>query len=230
MNMVTIEDIIKLEISKEDVILCIEKTKKHEFINNLRYRHKNVQFDCKLRGYIGELAIAKWFANNDITLSSTNYLEDGENIDIDFLVKGKNIELKTSLIPDADKNLATTISKRDIKLIKRGNDSIEQLRGDIHMQIYFSHKTKERDNWLKTQDINLHNDFEYLYNKFQADQYLNTTFFVAWIDKPSLITKINSIPISQRYWSFRYSQRFFWNCKLNVSRKPIELISYINNL
>lgn len=229
--MVTIEDVIQLELSKEEIISCIDKTKQHEFIDNLRNRHKNVQFDCKLRGYIGELAIAKWFAKNSITLSTTNYLEDGDNIDIDFLVKGKNIELKTSLIPDIDGNLATAIAKRDIKLIKRGYETIEQLRGDIHMQIYFSHKTKERDNWLKSQEINLYNnDYEYLYNKFQADQYLDTTFFVAWIDKPSLVRQINSLPTNQRYWSFSNSQRVFWNCKLRISRKPIELISYINSL
>lgn len=229
--MVTISDAIKLKLTKEDILSCIEKTKQHTFIDNLRYRHKNVQFDCKLRGYIGELAIEKWFSSNGIILSITNYLKDGDNIDIDFLVKGKNIELKTSLISDADGDLATAISRRDIKLIKRGSDTIEQLRGDIHMQIYFSQKTRERDNWLKAQTIDLESqDNDYLYNQFNAEQYLNTTFFVAWIDKPSLVAHINSSPIHQRYWSFPNSQRFFWNCKLSISRKPIELISYINSL
>lgn len=229
--MLTINDVITINLSKDEILSCINKTKQHSFVDNLRYRHANVQFDCKLRGYIGEYAIEKWFIENGIDLETTNYIEDGGNIDIDFLIKGKNIELKTSLIPDADANLATVISRRDIKLIKRGSDNIEQLRGDIHMQIYYSQKTKSRDNWLKDQEIDLDdNNFENLYEAFNADIYLDSTNFVAWIDKPTLITTINALPQNQRYWSFPGSQRFFWNCKLHLSKKPADLISYINGL
>lgn len=102
--MLTINDVITINLSKDEILSCINKTKQHSFVDNLRYRHANVQFDCKLRGYIGEYAIEKWFIENGIDLETTNYIEDGGNIDIDFLIKGKNIELKTSLIPDADAN------------------------------------------------------------------------------------------------------------------------------
>jgi hypothetical protein len=229
--MVTKDDIILIELTKEEVFDCIDKVKQNNFIDNLRDRHPNVSFDCKLRGYVGETAISKWFNQQGIELNKTDYLEDGDNIDIDFLVKGKNIELKTSLIPDTDGDLDTVLVKRDIKLIKRWDDTIEQLRGDIHLQIYYKQKTKEKDNWLKEQYIDLSSDDkEYLYQSFSAEVYLNTSFFVAWIDKVMLIEKINSLPQSQRCWSFPGSKRFFWSCKLNQSRKPIELIEYLKNL
>lgn len=229
--MLTINDIIKLELTKEDVFSCINKTQQNNFIDNLRYRHINVQFDCKLRGYIGEIAINKWFTQYGIELEKTNYLNDGDNIDIDFLVKGKSVELKTSLTPDIDENLNNVILRRDIKLIKRGNETIEQLRGDIHMQIYYTQKRQKKDSWLKLQNININSDdHEYLFNAFLANRYMETTFFIAWIDKPSLIAHINSLPDNQKYWSFPNSQRLFWNCKLQISRKPLELISYINDL
>jgi len=228
--MLTINDAVQIKLTKEEILSCLEKTKQNIFKDNLRIRHPNVQFDCKLRGYIGELAIKKWFEQNGIKLSNTNYLEDGDNIDIDFLVKGKNIELKTSLIPDVDENLPNVIAKRDIKLIKRGTESIEQLRGDVHLQIYYIQKTKERDNWLKAQTIDFNGTDEYLFNVFQAQNYLDSTYFVAWIDKPTLVQKINSLPINQRYWSFPNSQRVFWSCRLSQSKKPIELIEYLNSL
>ena len=61
------------------------------------------------------------------------------------------------------------------------------------MQIYYSQKTKSRDNWLKDQEIDLDdNNFENLYEAFNADIYLDSTNFVAWIDKPTLITTINA--------------------------------------
>ena len=96
---------------------------------------------------------------------------------------------------------------------------------------HYSQKTKSRDNWLKDQEIDLDdNNFENLYEAFNADIYLDSTNFVAWIDKPTLITTINALPQNQRYWSFPGSQRFFWNCKLHSSKKPADLISYINGL
>jgi len=228
--MITINDALQIMLTKEEVISCLKKTRQRNFIDNLRIRHANVQFDCKLRGYVGELAIRKWFMQKGIALDATNYLEDGNNMDIDFLAKGKNIELKTSLIPDSDGDLSNVIAKRDIKLIKRGADNIEQLRGDIHLQIYYNQRTTKKDNWLKSQTIDLLGDDEYLYNSFQAKCYLNSIFFVAWIDKPSLVKKINSLPVNQRCWSFRNSQRLFWNCKLHQSKKPVEIINYLNSL
>lgn len=226
--MVTKEDIICIKLSKEEILRCIQRTIEIDFIDNLRVRHPNIQFDCKLRGYVGEYAIKKWFVENDINIESSNIIEDGDNIDIDFFIVGKNVELKTSLIPDIDGDIPTVLKNRDIKLIRRGYQTIEELKGDIHMQVYYKQKTKAKDNWLKQQQINLKNkDLDYLYNAFRADAYLNTTFFVAWIDKPSLVKYINSLPVGLRCWTFRGAQRQFWRCPLKDSKKPIDLISYL---
>jgi len=144
------EDIIKIELSEDEVknILrtVIEKLDIAK-MDNLRYRHKNIQFDCLLRGYVGEYCIIKWLKEYDINFETTNYIEDDENIDIDFLYKEKNLELKTSLVPDVDGIIENAVNKRDIKLIRRGNSRIEDLRGDIHLQIYYSQKRKARKIW-----------------------------------------------------------------------------------
>ena len=228
--MISANDIIQINLTKQEIIECLQKAVNHKFIDNLRNRHPNVQFDCKLRGYVGEYAIRKWFNTNGITIEATDYLKDGDNIDIDFLVKGRIIELKTSLMPDNDKSFADVINNRDIKLIKRGQQSINELKGDIHMQIYFNQKTKAKDNWLKMQDINLTNDTEYLYTKFRADAYLNTTMLVAWIDKGTLINYIDTLPEGKQHWTFAGSQREFWKCPLSKCRQPIEIIQYLKQL
>ena len=226
--MLTMKDVVQIALTKDEIITCLEKTKQNHFIDNLRHRHPNVQFDCKLRGYVGELAMKKWFEQNGIELEKTNYLENDGNIDIDFLVKGKNIELKTSLIPNKYGNLETVIKKCDIKLIKRGIANIEQLQGDVHLQIYYTQKREDKDRWLKNQRINFSASNEELYAAFRADCFLHSTSFVAWIDKPALIQKINSLPTDQRTWS--YAQRDFWNCKLYQSKKPMELINYLESV
>ncbi len=231
--MITFEDAIKLELSEDEIKNIIQFViEKNEIskLDNLRFRHKNVQFDCLLRGYIGEYCILKWLKSHDIEVEKTNYLENEDQIDIDFLYKGLNIELKTSLIPDTDKTLQNTINKRDIKLIKRGNSTIEALKGDLHLQIFYKQKRKAKDGWLESQQIDLNNhELDYLYQMFCARAYLNTTYLVAWIDKSTLIKKINAMPENLKYWSFLKSKRHFWNCKIKDSRKPQELISYLKN-
>lgn len=229
--MVSVEDIINLQLSKEEIIECIRKTQSVVFLDNLRKRHPNVQFDCKLRGYIGELAIKKWFLDNGIEIEATDYLPDGDSIDIDFIVAGSNIELKTSLIPDVDINIEGVLDKRDIKLIRRNGQSIEELKGDIHMQIYYQQKTKAKDKWLSEQEVDLYSsDMDYLYSSLKAYAYLSTTFFVAWIDKNTIVERINSLPVYKRCWSFPKSLREFWVCPLKSSNKPRELINYFNEL
>lgn len=229
--MVGIEDVINLQLSKEEIFECIRKTQSVVFIDNLRRRHPNVQFDCKLRGYIGELAIKKWFLSNGIKIEAIDYMPDGDSIDIDFIVSGLNIELKTSLIPDADINIEGVLNKRDIKLIRRNGQSIEDLKGDIHMQIYYQQKTKAKDKWLSEQDIDLDSkDIDYLYMALKAYAYLSTTFFVAWIDKNTIISRINKLPEYKRYWSFPNSMRVFWVCPLKNSNKPKDLITYFKKL
>lgn len=229
--MVSEKDIVNIHLTKLEIMDCIKKTVSVQFLDNLRHRHPNIQFDCKLRGYVGELAIKKWFEANDIKITATDYLEDGDSIDIDFIISEKNIELKTSLIPDGDITMQEVINNRDIKLIRRGEQKIEDLRGDIHMQVYYNQRTKAKDNWLREQQIDLSiKDYEYLYNSFLAKAYLNTTFFVAWIDKPTLVNYINQLPNNQRCWSFKGSQRFFWKCPIKYSRQPIELIEYLKKM
>ena len=143
--MVTTQDFINVKLTKDEVLSCLKKAKENTFLDNLRYRHPNVQFDCKVRGYVGELAIKKWFESNSIEIEATDYLADGDSIDIDFKVKGLNLEIKTSLIPDVDGTLENVLAKRDIKLICRNGQTIEQLRGDIHVQIYYQQKTKMKE-------------------------------------------------------------------------------------
>lgn len=55
--MVTVHDFINIKLSKEEVLSCMQKAREQSFLNNLRYRHPNVQFDCKVRGYVGELSL-----------------------------------------------------------------------------------------------------------------------------------------------------------------------------
>ena len=120
--------------------------------------------------------------------------------------------------------------KRDIKLIRRNGQSIEQLRGDIHVQIYYKQKTKAKDAWLKEQQVNVQNDsLENLYNRLRYDVYKKTTFIVAWIDKETLVSRINSMQPNERQWSFPGSSRYFWKCSLRNARKPAELILFLKD-
>ena len=138
--MITIKDSIRISVTDDEIKSVMEKARTQLFISkrdNLRNRHANIQYDCILRGYIGEFAITKWMNEQSIFFDKTNYKADGENIDIDLLYKGKNIELKTSLIPDADFTIEKAIENRDIKLIKRENEIIN-LKGDIHLQIFLT--------------------------------------------------------------------------------------------
>lgn len=220
--------ILKISITEEEVKNAIVLSQSSLFRDNLRSRHPNVSFDSKIRGYVGEIGLKKWFTQNNITILTQNYIDDGLSIDIDFEYKGKDIELKTSLIPDIDENLLTVFNRRDIKIIKR-EPEIEKLKGDIHIQIYFEHQTKKKDSWLRSQIIDLEStNIDYLYNSILGKSYLEKTFLFSWIDKETLIKRINSIPIHKRTWSF--AMRNFWVCPLKDSFSPQELITYLNRL
>ena len=231
--MITKQDIICLPLADEEIKWVMQKAKEHFAIakrDNLRSRHINIQYDCILRGYIGEYAMRKWLEENDIILTATNYKNDDDNIDVDFLYKERNIELKTSLVPDADITIEKSISLRDIKLIKR-KKNIEDLQGDIHLQIYFNQKRKAKDDWLLAQTINIDEEnIDVLFEKLLCRCYRNTIYFVGWIDKISLIEKINSLPPVKQTWTFANAKRDFWNCKISESRKPIELLNYLLSL
>lgn len=229
--MVTTKDFVNIRLSKDEILLCMQKARDNKFLDNLRNRHPNVQFDCKVRGYVGEMAIRKWFESENIDIEASDYIEGDDSIDIDFKVKGRNIEIKTSLIPDKDGSLDNVLEKRDIKLICRNNQPIEQLRGDIHVQIYFRQRTRKKDEWLKKQRVNVKKDgLETLYGSFRADAYINTTYIVAWIDKDSLVERISKMPENDRQWSFKGSFRRFWTCKLKQANQPKSLIDYLRGL
>ena len=231
--MITKNQLLALHLTENELIEIIAKAKRNFKIaqlDNLRHRHPNIQFDCILRGYVGEYAIVKWLGEHDIHVEAINLFVEKEGIDIDFYYKNKNIELKTSLLPDADETIANVILRRDIKLIKREN-RIEDLRGDVHLQIYFSQKRKAKDDWLSQQTIDIEsNDNEYLYRAFKVYAYKDTTFFTAWIDKPTLIENIKSMPQKQQTWTFSGSKRTFWSCKIQHAKAPEMLIEYLKNL
>lgn len=220
---ITINDIIKLNVTKDDILGAIQIAKNSNFLDNLRDRHINVQFDSKLRGYIGENAFKKWLDENSIKIDATNIIDDENGMDIDFTFlmndERKNLELKTSLIPDTDENLTNVIARRDIKIIKR-TPNIERLSGDIHVQIYYDQLTRAKDTWLTNQNINIDSDdLEYLFTSFAASRYLEDTYLIGWIDKPTLIAHINSLPLSERTW--HHARRDFWVCKFRIITKSM---------
>jgi hypothetical protein len=180
--LVTKQDIICLPLADVEIKWVMQRAREQFAIaqrDNLRNRHINIQYDCILRGYIGEFAIRKWLEENDIILTATNFRNDDDNIDIDFLYNGKNIELKTSLVPDADVTIEKSISVRDIKLIKR-EGKIEDLRGDIHLQIYYDQKRKAKDDWLQTQEINIEEEnIDVLFEKLLCRCYRNRVYTIA---------------------------------------------------
>lgn len=231
--MITKQDIICLPLADEEIKWVMQRAREQFAIanrDNLRNRHINVQYDCILRGYIGEFAMRKWLEENDIILTDTNFKNDDSNIDIDFLYKGKNIELKTSLVPDGDVTIEKSISVRDIKLIKREN-KIEDLRGDIHLQIYFDQKRKAKDDWLQAQKINIEEEnIDVLFEKLLCRCYRNTIYFVGWIDKLSLVKKINALPPIKQTWTFTNAKRDFWSCKIIESKQPANLPHYLLSL
>ena len=87
--MVSIEDIVCIPLTEEEIFRCIEKAISFFSIarrDNLRARHINIQFDCIFRGYAGEYAMETWLRKNSIEPEENNIITDGENIDIDFTV------------------------------------------------------------------------------------------------------------------------------------------------
>lgn len=260
--MISPKDFIKLHITKSEIINIIKGIFSNQIHkrDNLRTRSSNVQFDCILRGYIGELALKKWFKDNGIDFLDSNLIDDKEgNMDIDLLFKGKSkdykIEVKTSLIPDyieaTLKNsneyinrITSAIEKCDIKLIKRGDCNINELKGDIHLQIYFADYRKKKDIYLSNNFIvdmgdkkfNIIDDSvdflaEKIYDAIFAKSYIDRTYFVAWIDKDTLVNQINNKNPSSQTWSFKGSSRVFWRCNIKKeAKKPIDLITFLKEL
>ncbi len=228
--MITKNDSICIPVTDDEIKLVMEKARTQLFISkrdNLRNRHANIQYDCILRGYVGEFALTKWMNEQGIFFDKANYREDRDNIDVDFLYKGINLELKTSLIPDVDVTMENAIANRDIKLIKR-REGIEYLKGDIHLQVFFNQKRFAKDEWLASRLIDIEEaGIDELFDKILARCYRNTTYFVTWIDKPTLVKNINELPKGEQEWSFKNSQRQFWNCKVSQAKKPVDLPAFL---
>lgn len=217
----------KIAVTEQQIYEAIEQAKEQLFIDNLRNRSHNVALDSKIRGYIGEIAVKTWFATHDIHFSSTNKLNRKSNMDVDFIYQGKSksveIELKTSLVPDQDRSIENAICQRDIKLIRRGDETIEQLKSDVHIQLFFNQRRAAKDIWLKEQpSIKDSNSVQEIYDRLACFRYLNDTFLIGWIDKPTLIQQINKKPDFLKKWS--YGQRQFWTCSLEKEAKPMESI------
>ena len=231
--MITKHDSICIALTDDEIKLVMEKARAQLFISkrdNLRTRHANIQYDCILRGYIGEFAITKWINEQGIFFDKANYIADGENIDVDFLYNGKNVELKTSLIPDTDFTIENAIENRDIKLIKRENE-INDLKGDIHLQVFFNQRRMAKDEWLAKRIVNIEEaEIDELFDKMLARCYRNSTCFVGWIDRQTLIENINVLSDKDKTWSFKDSKRQFWSCKVAKSKKPTELPNFLKSI
>ncbi|MGB1120965.1 MAG: hypothetical protein ACPG3Z_03145 [Saprospiraceae bacterium] len=225
----TRKDIIKLSITEATILNATEKARQQIiFHDNLRKREPIIQLDSKIRGYIGEVGLKGWFASHDIHFAKANTMKTAENMDIDLVYETKNqtlhLEVKTSLVADKDRNWDDILRNRDIKLIRRKNQKIEELTGDLHLQIYFYGHRKKRDNFLKSLNLNLNIPINELYKKMQLQHYLNNTYFIGWIDKPTLIQQINHK--SRKTWAF--AKREFWLCNLGKdAKKPIDILEYL---
>lgn len=222
---------LNIAVSEQQIYTAINQAKEQLFANNLRNRSINVAFDSKIRGYIGEIALITWFEEKSITFSTTNQLNRKSNMDVDFLYQGKlkayEIELKTSLIPDQDRTIEEAIYQRDLKLIRRGNDSIKQLKSDVHIQLFFNQRRAAKDQWLESQSpIKQDTNADEIYEQLACFRYLTDTYLIGWIDKPTLIQQIENKSTHLKTW--KYGQREFWTCSLKSEIKPMEtLILYL---
>tara|TARA_B100000965_G_scaffold62000_1_gene47859 strand:- start:532 stop:1266 length:735 start_codon:yes stop_codon:yes gene_type:complete len=240
---------VNIPLQKAEVMQGLQQALQHTFIDNLRSRHPNVALDSKLRGYVGEIAFRKWLKQNGISNFSCNHADEASGMDVDFLFykngEELHLELKTSLIPDADETFETLAEKRDIKLIRRQNQSIEALKGDVHVQLFFKQLRLRKDEWLKSR-TNI-SDYlvlerppdgragsreaqvaEKIYREFAAYRYEKDAFLAAWIDKPTLIKQLAAKPQKRQKW--KYGKREFWCCNLKREAKSIsQLIDHLKD-
>jgi hypothetical protein len=243
-----VSSIVHIPLTKEEILPALEKALQQNFIDNLRNRHPNVALDSKLRGYVGELAFKKWAKFHEIEFKQSNIKDCSSGMDIDFVFetssKKVDIELKTSLIPDVDQDLKEMVRRRDVKLIRRQEKTIEQLDADLHVQLVFKQLRMRKDDWLKKQAIDLSSfsgtnsaelveeledrkmNLEKIYKQLAAYRYKTDTFLMGWIDKPALIKQIHEKPQHLQKW--KYGMREFWCCNLrDDAKKPLTLIEYL---
>jgi hypothetical protein len=225
-----VSSVVHIPLTKKEILPALHTALQQNFIDNLRDRHPNITLDSKLRGYVGEIAFKKWAKSYEIEFIASNIKDHSSGMDIDFVVevgsKSLNLELKTSLIPDVDRDLIEMINRRDIKLIRRKDKTIEGLDGDIHVQIAFKQLRLRKDDWLTKQAIRFDSNIEEIYTKLAAFRYETDTFLMGWIDKPALVKQINEKPQHLQKW--KYGMREFWCCNLKKdAKKPLSLIEYL---
>lgn len=232
-----INDIILLNISREDVLEAIRKAKTHHFIDNLRNRHIIVSFDSKVRGYLGEIAIEKWLVDKGINRFRTNTMDDNMyacDVDLEIITDSNrfNCEIKTSKTPDyTHNNLQRVIDDCDIKIIKRQQGDNICIDRDIYIQIYYHFPTREHDSFLinryNESGVNIFADVDDIYETYGYERYLNNTYFVAWEERNNITQRLQSMNYADRV--YQISKRTFYTCKLRDSIEPLRLIDFINN-
>ena len=237
--MIKANDIVKLNITKEDIFKAIEKAQNVDFINNLRKRDCRLSFDCKVRGYIGEIGIQKWLYSNDIASFSKEEKKPYQ-VDIDMRIHSSKqdyeAEIKTSAIPDNwidEKALfKNCIEKGDIKILANPEaDFHSDINRDIFIQVYFGFARKKHDDFImtvKATEENIRNsNKEELYNLFRFKDYIDNTFFVAWNHKKAIISNLESLNPTQR--QFCFGKRAYWTCNIRNAFQPQSLIDFIDN-
>jgi len=236
--MVNFQDIVSLKIDMEDIKTALRRALNLNFKDNLRDRSLLVALDSKIRGFLGEIAIQKYLEENNIIIEkgNTNVLNQNSNIDIDIKYKGKILEIKTSLIPRNFENLCNVIEKGDIKIIKR-KKKIEDENINIHIQIYYNCIREDRDRFLEELEEKDKEEFKNQFNGLslediitfmKLDSYIGKIFFVAWIDKETLIKNIHTLYTQNPTWKFGYKE--FWTCKIKDCNPPKSLIDYLKGL
>lgn len=214
-------------ISNEELNEAINHARREQFIDNLRVRNIFVQLDSKVRGYLGEIKMNQFFAENSINVLGVDAIDNEDAIDRDFVIQmfdGSSaiIECKTSLVPDIWTTIDDVIEKGDIKIIKREQD-YHDIPIDIHVQIYFNQYRRKRDSML-SQLQGTPEDYtnEELINLMGLSS-LRQSFF-AWMDRESLNSYLKNSP--QKTWS--YGMRQFWSCPLKYSKKATDLARFIH--
>ena len=231
--MIMRSDIVMLDITIDDILKAITTAQKYYFIDNLRDRCPAVSFDSKVRGLIGEIGIVKWFTKNRVRcVNAQNYEHMDTYANIDLTVRGMaqdySCEIKTSDMPMSSGNLIQgCIDRCNIMLFKRSDNPALDLDRDIYVQIFYYVNTEERDLFLK--GLNVSDDDIYrmtaeaIYDKFRCGIYLESCFFVCWIDKNNAILLINSMDVK----SYAFGKREFWKCPVKNAMKPAILSTYL---
>ncbi len=224
---------IHLPIDQQEILEAIQIARASDYIDNLRKRHPLVAFDSRLRGLIGERCFEKWLNLHSIEATAKNQMDEGTGMDIDFSFqfgeRSIHLELKTSLLPDVDQTIENVIRNRDIKLIRRGTQEVNQLSGDVHCQIIYQQLRLRKDDWLKKQKTGiLKASKEEIYEALACRRYLQDCYFVGWIDKATLIEQIKNKNAYLQIW--KYGFREFWTCNLmREANPPIELTDYLKS-